>query len=315
MLDGWVKDVLHSYQKMNETQQSAVKNFLGLNRDQQKCLYLHDKLFHGIVEAPRATYGIAAATSTSAAATSAAASAKTSRGSSMSDHPPSTPPKTPRGSEVSEVPTPNGTPRDSYLATSVNGTPTLTDGGGTGAGGSRPPLFKRSLTGSLVTTAGSGGPEMNSGNYSAAATCAHRKIAYRVKIASSTSVFNQTSPSTSSNSSHLSTPPLPPPPPPPPSPVTPLKGKETIPEGDNENLSNIREVDVKAALLSPNILSSSATLDPKIDQPTNQIQNETKTKQNGNDTSQLAKGIAAKNRRLEDEQQQQSQGCCSCVIA
>jgi hypothetical protein len=274
MLDGWVKDVLYCYQNMNENQQSAVKNFLGLNRDQQKCVFLHDKLFHGVVEAPRATYGIA------------------TRGSSLSEPPPTpTPPKTPRDSEVSETP---NTPSQSYLSAAAtasgNGTTAPTD--------SRPPLFKRSLTGSE--------PSSSSATAAAAGTAAHRKVAYRVKITSSTSIFNQI-PSTSAPPPPLITNPL-------------LNVKETtIPEGYNENLSLMSEVDVKAALLAPNILSSSSfSSSSMIQQPTNQIQNETMTKQQHTPSSpqHATKGIHATQRQTNDPEQKKSQGCCSsCVIA
>lgn len=154
MLDCWIRDVIYSYQNMNESQQTMVKTFLGLDRDNSKCIFLHDKMFHGVVEAPRATYGIAA------------------RGSAMNDQP-LTPPRTPRDSDLSEVP---NTPSQSYLTPSaVNGAaPSET------STSSRPPLAKRSLTTPITAS------EMQS------ASNQHRKTAYRVKIVTSTSLLSRT---------------------------------------------------------------------------------------------------------------------------
>ena len=198
LLDGWMKNVLYSHQKMNENQQSAVIIFLGLNRDQQKCIYLRDKLFHGVVEAPRATHEII------------------TREKSMGTLP-RTPPNTPRNSEVSEMPK---TPSQTYLAASSNGTESYVT--------SQPPLFQRSLTGPIPDS----GP-----------SSAHRKVAYSVKIASSTPVLNR-APSL----------PLPPPP----VTMTSSPNKNTVSREFNENSLMVNEVE-----------------DQSLREPTNETEKET----------------------------------------
>ena len=61
MLDGWTKDLLSSYQYMNDKERSLVRTFLNLDLSLSKDIYLQDKLANGMVEAPRAaTSGIAA---------------------------------------------------------------------------------------------------------------------------------------------------------------------------------------------------------------------------------------------------------------
>lgn len=238
-----MRDVVYSYQNMNDSQQTAVRAFLGLDRDQPKCIFLHDKMFHGVVEAPRATYGIAA------------------RGSSMSEQM-NTPPRTPRESDLSEIP---NTPTQSYLTPSANGTPSET------SIPPRPPLAKRSVTTPITSY------EINS------ASKYHRKTAYRVKVVSSSSVFGL--------------PVLAPP--------TPIRNGP-IPEGFNESLSIMNESDVKAALVAPSVLSSTAS-EPNIDAPTNQDRVHNLTRPEA--SPQHAKGSTSKS----PESKQKSNECC--VIA
>ena len=54
MLDGWTKDLLSSYQYMNDKERSLVRTFLNLDLSISKDIYLQDKLANGMVEAPRA---------------------------------------------------------------------------------------------------------------------------------------------------------------------------------------------------------------------------------------------------------------------
>jgi hypothetical protein len=222
---------------MNDKQQAAVKTFLGLDGDQLRCHALHEKLFHGVVEAPRATLGIAVL----------------NRGSSMSEHTTvtmrettSTPPRTPRESEFSET-TPNAS---SYTPSHVSASTTGPATESSGVTISRPPLAKRSSTAPVII-----------GDLSLASS-AHRKVAYRVKIAA-----------LSSSSSVMSSTVVPPAPPSLPPPSL-LKGKEVIPEGYNENLSIMRESDVKASLLGPRVLSSTAESGPENETPPQHMKGE-----------------------------------------
>lgn len=126
LLDCWIKDVLYSYQIMNQSQQHAVKVFLGLNREHNKTYYLQEKLMKGQVEAPRATYGIA------------------SRGTSMSESVTQTPPRTPRG-DVSDTSESQNSP-STYILSNGNssGVGTGTTTTATSAPSpSRPPLRKK----------------------------------------------------------------------------------------------------------------------------------------------------------------------------
>mmetsp|Transcript_21616 Transcript_21616/g.31455 ORF Transcript_21616/g.31455 Transcript_21616/m.31455 type:complete len:598 (+) Transcript_21616:97-1890(+) len=57
MLDTWVKDMISSYQYMNEKERMHVRAFLNLDLSLQKDIYLQDKMASGMVEAPRAALG------------------------------------------------------------------------------------------------------------------------------------------------------------------------------------------------------------------------------------------------------------------
>mmetsp|Transcript_16901 Transcript_16901/g.25474 ORF Transcript_16901/g.25474 Transcript_16901/m.25474 type:complete len:604 (+) Transcript_16901:106-1917(+) len=54
MLDAWVKDLISSYQYMNDKERMHVRSFLNLDLSLQKDIYLQDKMANGMVEAPRA---------------------------------------------------------------------------------------------------------------------------------------------------------------------------------------------------------------------------------------------------------------------
>ena len=142
--------MLYSYQAMNQVQQHATKLFLGLNREHHKTFYIQEKLLKGLVEAPRATIGIA------------------SRGSSMSESMVQTPPKSPLV-DVSDS-------NEPAIITISRGNSGLIP-----PSPSRPPLRKKSLpttptNGTVVTNTFS--------NSSSNESTERRKIAYRVKLGS-----------------------------------------------------------------------------------------------------------------------------------
>jgi hypothetical protein len=55
MLDAWTKDLISSYQYMNDKERILVRSFLNLDLSVQKDIYLQDKMANGMVEAPRAS--------------------------------------------------------------------------------------------------------------------------------------------------------------------------------------------------------------------------------------------------------------------
>lgn len=54
-LDFWMKNVISSYQYMNDKERTLVRKFLNLELSVQKDIYIQDKMANGLVEAPRAT--------------------------------------------------------------------------------------------------------------------------------------------------------------------------------------------------------------------------------------------------------------------
>jgi hypothetical protein len=60
MLDMWMKDLVSSYQNMNDRERALVRSFLAFNLSRQRDIYLHDKMHKGMVEAPRAQMAIIA---------------------------------------------------------------------------------------------------------------------------------------------------------------------------------------------------------------------------------------------------------------
>lgn len=62
MLDAWTKDLISSYQYMNDKERMLVRSFLNLDLSVQKDIYLQDKMANGMVEAPRASIATSQAT-------------------------------------------------------------------------------------------------------------------------------------------------------------------------------------------------------------------------------------------------------------
>ena len=54
LLDSWVKNIISSYQYMNDKERMLVRKFLNLELSVQKDIYIQDKMANGLVEAPRA---------------------------------------------------------------------------------------------------------------------------------------------------------------------------------------------------------------------------------------------------------------------
>lgn len=54
LLDAWVKNVISSYQYMNDKERMLIRKFLNLELSVQKDIYIQDKMANGLVEAPRA---------------------------------------------------------------------------------------------------------------------------------------------------------------------------------------------------------------------------------------------------------------------
>jgi hypothetical protein len=54
LLDSWVKNIISSYQYMNDKERMLIRKFLNLELSVQKDIYIQDKMANGLVEAPRA---------------------------------------------------------------------------------------------------------------------------------------------------------------------------------------------------------------------------------------------------------------------
>lgn len=54
LLDAWVKNIISSYQYMNDKERMLIRKFLNLELSVQKDIYIQDKMANGLVEAPRA---------------------------------------------------------------------------------------------------------------------------------------------------------------------------------------------------------------------------------------------------------------------
>ena len=54
LLDFWIKNILSSYQYMNDKERMLIRKFLNLELSVQKDIYIQDKMANGLVEAPRA---------------------------------------------------------------------------------------------------------------------------------------------------------------------------------------------------------------------------------------------------------------------
>lgn len=55
LLDSWVKNIISSYQYMNDKERMLIRKFLNLELSVQKDIYIQDKMANGLVEAPRAS--------------------------------------------------------------------------------------------------------------------------------------------------------------------------------------------------------------------------------------------------------------------